>query len=104
VARRSRGGRPVPTRAKRATSLGLYVTALAHRALWRSGVQLGGNALDGVSKGFNDNALAAASWRTGALRDPNKAGRSQGCPAMEPVAAAAAASLGRRCSSSPDKN
>jgi hypothetical protein len=78
----------VPTRfsnasGSAATSLGLYVT----KALYAFSGHSGGRAynsvglrLDGVSTGFNDRAVAhGAPYVT-----PNKAGRSKGCPAMEP--------------------
>ncbi len=87
----------VPTRFSNAsrsaaTSLGLYVT----KALYAFSGHSGGRAynsvglrLDGVSKGFNDNALARGVVAHGApYVTPNKAGRSQGCPAMEPARAA----------------
>jgi len=83
----------VPTKfsnaAKRAaTSLGLYVT----KALYAFSGHSAGRAynsvglrLDGKSTGFNDNALARGVVAHGApYVTPNKAGRSQGCPAMEP--------------------
>ena len=83
----------VPTRFSNAsrsaaTSLGLYVT----KALYAFSGHSGGRAynsvglrLNGVSKGFNDNALARGVVAHGApYVTPNKAGRSQGCPAMEP--------------------
>jgi len=71
-----------------ATSLGLYVT----KALYSFSGHSGGRAynsvglrLDGKSTGFNDNALARGVVAHGApYVTPNKAGRSQGCPAMEP--------------------
>jgi hypothetical protein len=71
-----------------ATSLGLYVT----RALYSFRGHSGGRAynsvglrLDGVSKGFNDRALARGVVAHGApYVTASKAGRSQGCPAMEP--------------------
>jgi hypothetical protein len=87
----------VPTRFSNAarsaaTSLGLYVT----KALYSfSGHSAGrpyksvGLRLDGKSTGFNDNALARGVVAHGApYVTPNKAGRSQGCPAMEPSRAA----------------
>jgi hypothetical protein len=71
-----------------ASSLGLYVT----KALYSFSGHSGGRAynsvglrLDGKSTGFNDNALARGVVAHGApYVTPNKAGRSQGCPAMEP--------------------
>jgi hypothetical protein len=83
----------VPTRFSNAarsaaSSLGLYVT----KALYSFSGHSGGRAyksvglrLDGKSTGFNDNALARGVVAHGApYVTPNKAGRSQGCPAMEP--------------------
>jgi hypothetical protein len=75
-----------------ASSLGLYVT----KALYAFSGHSGGRAynsvglrLDGKSTGFNDNALARGVVAHGApYVTPNKAGRSQGCPAMEPSRAA----------------
>jgi len=75
-----------------ATSLGLYVT----RALYTfHGHSAGhpytsvGVRLDGVSTGFNDNAYARKVVAHGApYVTPTKAGRSEGCPAMEPARAA----------------
>jgi len=47
------------------------------------------HSLDGVSTGFNDNALARRVVAHGApYVTPTKAGRSEGCPAMEPARAA----------------
>jgi hypothetical protein len=87
----------VPTRFSNAarsaaSSLGLYVT----KALYSfSGHSAGrpyrsvGLRLDGKSTGFNDNAMARGVVAHGApYVTPNKAGRSQGCPAMEPSRAA----------------
>jgi hypothetical protein len=70
------------------TSLGLYVT----KALYGFSGHAGGQAynsvglrLDGVSTGFNDNAFARKVVAHGApYVTPTKAGRSEGCPAMEP--------------------
>lgn len=83
----------VPTRfsnasGSNATSLGLYVA----RALYDFRGHSGGRAyssvglrLDGVSTGFNDNALARGVVAHGApYVSSTGAGRSQGCPAMEP--------------------
>lgn len=75
-----------------ATSLGLYVT----RALYDFTGHTGGRAyhstglrLDGVSQGFNDEAYARKVVAHGApYVTPTKAGRSEGCPAMEPDRAA----------------
>lgn len=87
----------VPTRfanasGSNATSLGLYVA----RALYEFTGHTGGSAyhstgmrLDGVSKGFNDQAFARKVVAHGApYVTPTKAGRSEGCPAMEPDRAA----------------
>lgn len=86
----------VPTRfsnasGSNATSLGLYVA----RALYDFRGHSGGVAyasvglrLDGVSAGFNDNALARGVVAHGApYVSATSAGRSQGCPAMEPARA-----------------
>jgi hypothetical protein len=82
----------VPTRfsnafGSAATSLGLYVT----KALYAFSGHSGGGTyssiglrLMGVSTGFNDNAFARGVVAHGApYVTPDKAGRSQGCPAME---------------------
>lgn len=70
-----------------ATSLGLYVTKALYAFTGHSGGQAYhsvGLRLDGVSKGFNDNALARGVVAHGApYVTPSRAGRSQGCPAME---------------------
>lgn len=70
------------------TSLGLYVTkALYNFTGHASGTTYSsvGLRLAGVSKGFNDNAYARGVVAHGApYVTPSKAGRSQGCPAMEP--------------------
>jgi hypothetical protein len=71
-----------------ATSLGLYVT----KALYSFTGHAGGGTyssiglrLMGVSRGFNDNAFARGVVAHGApYVTADKAGRSQGCPAMEP--------------------
>jgi hypothetical protein len=91
-----RGSAPdggVPTRFSNSsgssqTSLGLYVTkalyAFTGHASGRVYKSIG-LRLDGVSKGFNDKALARGVVAHGApYVTPGKAGRSQGCPAMEP--------------------
>jgi hypothetical protein len=73
------------------TSLGLYVA----KALYDFHGHASGQAyssiglrLQGVSSGFNDNALARGVVAHGApYVTPSKAGRSQGCPAMEPARA-----------------
>jgi L,D-transpeptidase catalytic domain len=83
----------VPTRfsnasSSYASSLGLYVA----QAIYDFHGHTGGHAyssigmrLQGVSTGFNDNALARRVVAHGApYVTPTKAGRSEGCPAMEP--------------------
>lgn len=75
-----------------ATSLGLYVT----KAIYGFHGHTGGQAyssvglqLQGVSKGFNDNAANRRVVAHGApYVTPTRAGRSEGCPAMEPSRAA----------------
>ena len=70
-----------------ATSLGLYLA----KATYAFHGHAGGRAysslglrLMGVSEGFNDNALARGVVAHGApYVTPTKAGRSEGCPAME---------------------
>lgn len=82
----------VPTRFGNAsnshmTSLGLYLT----KATYGFSGHAGGRAyssvglvLDGVSEGFNDNAKARRVVAHGApYVTPARAGRSEGCPAME---------------------
>jgi hypothetical protein len=86
----------VPTRfsnasGSNATSLGLYVA----KALYDFRGKSAGRAytsvglrLMGVSDGFNDNALARGVVAHGApYVTSTKAGRSEGCPAMEPARA-----------------
>lgn len=82
----------VPTRFSNAsgaqtTSLGLYLTGATYAFHGKSGGQPYssiGLKLDGVSDGFNDNALARGVVAHGApYVTPTKAGRSEGCPAME---------------------
>jgi hypothetical protein len=71
-----------------ATSLGLYVAQSTydfHGHMGRSGYSSVGLRLEGVSSGFNDNALARRVVAHGApYVTSTKAGRSLGCPAMEP--------------------
>jgi hypothetical protein len=83
----------VPTRfsnasGSNATSLGLYVAQSTYDFHGHAGGQAYssiGLRLQGVSSGFNDNALARRVVAHGApYVTPGKAGRSQGCPAMEP--------------------
>ena len=82
----------VPTRfsnamGSAATSLGLYLTDAIYRFRGNSGGRRYssiGLRLVGVSDGFNDNALARRVVAHGApYVTPAKAGRSEGCPAME---------------------
>jgi hypothetical protein len=83
----------VPTRfsnasGSNATSLGLYVAQATYGFQGKAGGQPYrsiGLRLQGVSSGFNDNALARGVVAHGApYVTPSKAGRSEGCPAMEP--------------------
>jgi hypothetical protein len=71
-----------------ATSLGLYVAKQLYDFHGHAGGQAYtsvGLRLDGVSEGFNDNAFARRVVAHGApYVTPTKAGRSEGCPAMEP--------------------
>jgi hypothetical protein len=70
-----------------ATSLGLYLTEATYRFRGNSGghrYSSIGLRLVGVSDGFNDNAFARRVVAHGApYVTPAKAGRSEGCPAME---------------------
>lgn len=70
------------------TSLGLYVTKSTYAFTGHSGGQPYssiGLRIDGVSTGFNDKALARGVVVHGApYVTPTRAGRSEGCPAMEP--------------------
>jgi hypothetical protein len=86
----------VPTRfsnasGSNATSLGLYVAKATYDFRGKSGgrsYRSVGLRLKGVSTGFNDNALARGVVAHGApYVAPNRAGRSEGCPAMEPARA-----------------
>jgi hypothetical protein len=74
-----------------ATSLGLYVAQATYDFHGKSGGQSYssvGLRLMGVSSGFNDNALARHVVAHGApYVTPSGAGRSEGCPAMEPARA-----------------
>ncbi|MDB4884291.1 MAG: hypothetical protein JWL95_3057, partial [Gemmatimonadetes bacterium] len=83
----------VPTRfsnasGSNATSLGLYVAKAVYDFHGKSAgqpYQSVGLRLEGVSEGFNDNAFARRVVAHGApYVTPSKAGRSEGCPAMEP--------------------
>jgi hypothetical protein len=87
----------VPTRfsnasGSNATSLGLYVAKSTYDFHGKSAghpYQSVGLRLDGVSNGFNDNALTRRVVAHGApYVTPSGAGRSEGCPAMEPSRAA----------------
>jgi hypothetical protein len=83
----------VPTRFSNAsnshaTSLGLYVAEATYGFSGHAGGQAYsaiGMRLKGVSEGFNDNAFARRVVAHGApYVTSSKAGRSEGCPAMEP--------------------
>jgi hypothetical protein len=73
------------------TSLGLYVTKDTYGFHGHAGGQAYssiGLQLQGVSSGFNDNAASRRVVAHGApYVTPTKAGRSEGCPAMEPARA-----------------
>lgn len=82
----------VPTRfsnerGSAATSLGLFVAQETYRFLGRVGSRTYrsiGVRLEGVSGGFNDNARERRVVAHGApYVTPTRAGRSEGCPAME---------------------
>jgi hypothetical protein len=86
----------VPTRfsnvsGSAATSLGLYVTKQVYDFYGHAGgraYSAVGMRLQGVSEGFNDNAFARRVVAHGApYVTPTRAGRSEGCPAMEPARA-----------------
>jgi hypothetical protein len=83
----------IPTRfsnasGSNATSLGLYVAQQLYAFHGMTGGRSYGSVglkLEGVSKGYNDNALSRKVVAHGApYVTPTKAGRSEGCPAMEP--------------------
>ncbi|MFN2601382.1 MAG: murein L,D-transpeptidase catalytic domain-containing protein [Gemmatimonadaceae bacterium] len=83
----------IPTRfsnasGSNATSLGLYVAQQLYAFHGKTGGKSYGSVglkLEGVSTGYNDNALARKVVAHGApYVTPTKAGRSEGCPAMEP--------------------
>lgn len=91
-----RGSRPnsagIPTRFSNregsyATSLGLYLAQETYRFSGKaSGRSYGsvGLRLEGVSGGYNDNARERKVVAHGApYVTPNRAGKSEGCPAME---------------------
>lgn len=70
-----------------ATSLGLYLAQETYRFRGKSGGKSYGSIglkLEGVSDGFNDNARARKVVAHGApYVTPTRAGRSEGCPAIE---------------------
>jgi hypothetical protein len=74
------------------TSLGLYVAKSIYAFTGHnsgSTYSSVGMRLDGKSQGFNDKAFARGVVAHGApYVTPTRAGRSQGCPAMEPARAA----------------
>ncbi|MES2177654.1 MAG: murein L,D-transpeptidase catalytic domain family protein [Gemmatimonadota bacterium] len=74
-----------------ATSLGLYVAQATYAFHGHTGgraYSAMGLRLEGVSSGFNDNAAARRVVAHGApYVTASKAGRSEGCPAMEPARA-----------------
>lgn len=74
-----------------ATSLGLYVAQATYAYHGKAGGQpysSVGLRLEGVSSGFNDNALARHVVAHGAPYVTSaRAGHSEGCPAMEPARA-----------------
>lgn len=73
------------------TSLGLYLTKSIYAFTGHNAGQTYnavGMRLEGESRGFNDKAFARGVVAHGApYVTPTKAGRSQGCPAMEPARA-----------------
>lgn len=86
-------GSSIPTRfsnafGSAATSLGLYLTKATYAFTGHSGgrpYHSIGLRLNGVSTGFNDQALARGVVAHGApYVTSNRAGMSKGCPAMEP--------------------
>lgn len=83
----------IPTRfsnasGSNATSLGLYLAQETYGFHGKAGGKSYGSIglkLQGVSQGYNDNARARKVVAHGApYVTPTKAGRSEGCPAMEP--------------------
>jgi hypothetical protein len=74
-----------------ATSLGLYLADNIYDFVGHTGgrtYEAVGLRLKGLSTGFNDNAYARGVVAHGApYVTPTKAGRSEGCPAMEPARA-----------------
>ena len=94
---RGSGSGTIPTRFSNtsnssSTSLGLYVAQELYGFVGHSGgktYRSTGLRLQGVSRGFNDNARARGVVAHGApYVTASKAGRSQGCPAMETARAA----------------
>ena len=90
--RGSAGRNGIPTRFSNqpnsyATSLGLYVAQETYRFSGKAGGRTYGSVglrLQGVSEGYNDNARARKVVAHGApYVTPTRAGRSEGCPAME---------------------
>ena len=90
--RGSSGRNGVPTRFSNkpnsyATSLGLYLAQETYSFHGKSGGRSYGSVglkLEGVSDGFNDNARARKVVAHGApYVTPTRAGRSEGCPAIE---------------------
>ena len=73
------------------TSLGLYVAQELYNFVGHTGGSTYssiGLRLQGVSKGFNDNARARGVVAHGApYVTPSRAGRSEGCPAVDPARA-----------------
>lgn len=87
----------VPTRfsnasGSNATSLGLYLAENTYRFVGKTAGHIYksvGLRLEGLSKGFNDNAFERGVVAHGApYVTASQSGRSEGCPAMEPSRAA----------------
>jgi hypothetical protein len=90
--RGSAGENGIPTRFSNkpnsyATSLGLYLAQETYRFSGKAGGRRYGSVglrLQGVSEGYNDNARARKVVAHGApYVTPTRAGRSEGCPAIE---------------------
>lgn len=90
--RGSAGKNGVPTRFSNrpnsyATSLGLYLAQETYQFSGKAGGKRYGSVglrLEGVSEGYNDNARARKVVAHGApYVTPTRAGRSEGCPAIE---------------------
>jgi hypothetical protein len=90
--RGSAGRNGIPTRFSNrpnsyATSLGLYLAQETYRFSGKAGGRTYGSVglrLEGVSEGYNDNARARKVVAHGApYVTPTRAGRSEGCPAIE---------------------